>query len=322
MRFLSSLPPFMGLLSTGLAQKQNVELIDPVNRFKDMNLSPPAQGFPILQTSFDVRPDCGEDSYRGTGRLQGLKTLITGGDSGVGRSVVIAFLREGANVAINYLPEEEPDVDDLADFLSGEGLSFERIPGDLLNETFCTELVHEAANRLGGIDIMVQNAAYSGILSGSKWQPITNQSTEQLERIYRTNVFANFFLTRAAVPLLPRGGSIILTTSDIVNSPDSNAVDYGSSKAAISYMIRSLSVQLAPRGIRVNGVAPALIYTPFLASAGFTAEAIAQVAASNPYGRIEQPGELAPIYVNLADPLETYTSGNIWSASGGVPGPV
>ncbi|KAI1653434.1 oxidoreductase [Daldinia decipiens] len=254
---------------------QNVELMDPVNRLKDMNLSPPAQGFPIIQTSFDVRPDCGEDSYRGMGCLQGFKALITGGDLGVGRSVVVAFLREGANVAINYLPKEEPDVDDLADFMSDEGLSFKRIPEDLLNETFCTELVHEAANRLGGIDIMAQNAAYSEILLGLKLQPITNQSTEQLEQIYRTNVFATFFLTRAAVPLLPRGGSTVFTTSEIVNSPDSNAVDYGSSKAAISYMICSLS-----------------------------------------------PGELVPIYVNLADPLETYTGGNIRSTSGGAPGSV
>lgn len=125
-----------------------------------MNLSLPPQGFPILQTSFDVRPDCGEDSYRGRGRLQGLNALITGGDSGIGRSVVIAFLREGANVAINYLPEEEPDVDDLASVLEPEGLKFERIPGNLINETFCAELVHQAANRLGGLDIVVQNAGY------------------------------------------------------------------------------------------------------------------------------------------------------------------
>ncbi|OTB12321.1 hypothetical protein K445DRAFT_378760 [Daldinia sp. EC12] len=322
MRSASVLPVFMGLLGAGLAQNENVTLIDPINRYDNLTLSPPAQGFPILQRDFEVPPDCGETTYVGRGRLQGLNALITGGDSGIGRSVVIAFLREGANVAINYLPEEEPDVDDLADFLQGEGLSFERIPGDLLNETFCTELVHEAAHRLGGLDIMVQNAAYSGILSGESWQPIESQSTEQLERIFRTNVFANFFLTRAAVPLLPRGGSIVFTTSGIINSVDSNAIDYGSSKASISYMIRSLSAQLAPKGIRVNGVAPGLTYSPFLASAGFTAEAISTIGGSNAYGRIEQPAELAPIYVNLADPLATYASGNIWAATGSVPGPV
>ncbi|KAI1483857.1 oxidoreductase [Daldinia eschscholtzii] len=299
MRSASVLPVFMGLLGAGLAQ-------NPINRYDNLTLSPPAQGFPILQRDFEVPPDCGETTYVGRGRLQGLNALITGGDSGIGRSVVIAFLREGANVAINYLPEEEPDVDDLADFLQGEGLSFERIPGDLLNETFCTELVHEAADRLGGLDIM----------------PIESQSTEQLERIFRTNVFANFFLTRAAVPLLPRGGSIVFTTSGIINSVDSNAIDYGSSKASISYMIRSLSAQLAPKGIRVNGVAPGLTYSPFLASAGFTAEAISTIGGSNAYGRIEQPAELAPIYVNLADPLATYASGNIWAATGSVPGPV
>ncbi|KAI1469515.1 oxidoreductase [Daldinia caldariorum] len=286
-----------------------------------MNPPPPGK-FPILQTSFETPPDCGEYSYRGRGRLQGLNALITGGDSGIGRSVVIAFLREGANVAINYLPEEEPDVDDLANFLEGEGLSFERIPGDLLNETFVTELVHEAADRLGGLDIVVPNAGYSGVINGETWRPIEKQSTEQLERIFRTNVFANFFLVRAAVPLLPRGGSFVFTTSGIINTVNSNAVDYGASKASISYMIRSLSAQLAPKGIRVNGVAPSITYSPFLATAGVSKEAIRAISASNAYGRIEQPAELAPIYVNLADPLATYASGNIWAATGSIPGPV
>ncbi|KAI0382466.1 oxidoreductase [Hypomontagnella monticulosa] len=310
----------MSISGLGLAQNtyEDVELIDPISRYKDMNLTIPPQGFPILQTSFDVKPDCGEESYRGRGRLQGLNALITGGDSGIGRGVVIAFLREGANVAINYLPEEEPDVDDLASVLEPEGLTFERIPGNLINETFCAELVHEAANRLGGLDIMVQNAGYSGIVSGSKWQPISNQSTAQLEQIYRTNVFANFFLTRAAVPLLPRGGSIIFTVSGIVYHPDFNAIDYGSSKAAINYMVRSLAGQLAPQGIRVNGVAPSLVYSPFLASSGFTAETVASIAETNTYGRIEQPAELAPLYVDLADPLATFASGSIWSATGAV----
>lgn len=169
----------MGLLSLGLAQQSmfiplklprheantrepepNVQLIDPINRFKDMNLSLPPPSDVVLQSSFEVRPDCGETSYKGNGRLQGLKTLITGGDSGIGRAVVIAFLREGAQVAINYLPEEESDAEDLAKTLEPEGLTFERIPGNLLNETFCANLVKEASDRLGGIDIAILNAAY------------------------------------------------------------------------------------------------------------------------------------------------------------------
>lgn len=143
---------------------EDVQLIDPISRFNDKELSLPPQGFPVLQSDFSVPPDCGENTYVGHGRLQGLNALITGGDSGIGRSVAIAFLREGANVAINYLPEEEPDAQALADLLEAEGLTFERIPGDLLNETFCTELVNEASSRLGGLDIAVLNAGYELIL--------------------------------------------------------------------------------------------------------------------------------------------------------------
>lgn len=162
---------------------------------------------------------------------------------------------------------------------------------------------------------------YPGVIAGPKWNPIANQSTAQLEQIFRTNVFANFFLTRAVVPLLPRGGSLIFTASNIPNSPDPGAIDYGASKAAIIYMVRSLAIQLVDQGIRVNGVAPAITYTPFLATAGFSADTIASVAEGYPYGRIEQPGELAPHYVDLADPLHTFTSGTIYAAAGAVPGP-
>ncbi|KAI1085327.1 oxidoreductase [Whalleya microplaca] len=311
----------MGLFSVASAQKQDVELIDPVNRYSGIEFTMTPGSFPVLQTSMEIRPDSGEETYKGTGRLQGLNVLITGGDSGIGRAVVIAFLREGANVAINYHPDEESDAQDLADFLGREGLTFERIPGDLLNETFCAYLVHEAANRLSGLDILVSNAGYSGVQAGPEWRPIANHSTAQLERLYRTNVFAPFFLTRAAVPLLPRGGSIIFTASGIVSNPEAGAVDYGSSKAAVTHMLRSLAIQLVPQGIRVNGVAPELTYTPFLATCGFTTENITTFAAARPYGRLVQPAELAPLYVSLADPLGTYTSGSIYSGTGTVPGP-
>lgn len=138
---------------------RDVTLRDPINQYGDMNLSLPAPTYPVLQTDFTVPPDCGEESYRGTGRLRGLRALITGGDSGIGRAAVIAYLREGAQVAINYLPGEEPDAQDLADFVEQEGFSIERIPGDLVNETFCAHLVQEAARRLGGLDILIGNAA-------------------------------------------------------------------------------------------------------------------------------------------------------------------
>ncbi|KAI2611647.1 oxidoreductase [Hypoxylon fragiforme] len=308
----------MGLLSLGLAQqKPNVQLIDPINRFKDMNLSLPPPSDVVLQSSFEVRPDCGETSYKGNGRLQGLKTLITGGDSGIGRAVVIAFLREGAQVAINYLPEEESDAEDLAKTLEPEGLTFERIPGNLLNETFCANLVKEASDRLGGIDIAILNAAHPGNLTST----IEHQETSHLERIFRTNVFANFFLVRALTPILPRGGTILFTTSDIVNNPAPTAVDYGASKASISHMIRALAHQLAPRGIRVNGVAPSITYTPALPGGGYTTEFINDFAANSVWGRIEQPAELAPFFVALADPQGSFASATILSTTGGEPGP-
>lgn len=146
------------LLSKALTFTQGVELINPIDRFAQHEITLPAPGFPILQTNFTVPPDCGEDSYYGNGRLQGLNVLITGGDSGIGRATVIAFAREGANVAINYLPDEEPDAQDLEDLLAGEDLSLIRIPGDLDDEDFCAFLVEDAARQLGGLDILIGNA--------------------------------------------------------------------------------------------------------------------------------------------------------------------
>ncbi|QKX63163.1 uncharacterized protein TRUGW13939_10332, partial [Talaromyces rugulosus] len=180
-------------------------------------------------STFKTPPDCGENSYQGTGRLHGLRALIPGGDSGIGRATAIAYAREGTKVAINYMPEES-DAQELVDVLEPKGLTVERIPGNLLNETFYAKLVHEAHMCLGGLDILVSQASFSGYLDSPNYQPISNQSTAQLEQVFRTNVFAGIFLTRAVVPLLPRGGSIIFTTSDMAAEPIPNGVVYGASK--------------------------------------------------------------------------------------------
>ncbi|KAH8706420.1 short-chain dehydrogenase/reductase SDR [Ilyonectria robusta] len=308
------------LLGTAFAARgasPPVELIDPNIRFANKTLELPPQGFPILHTSFQYPPDCGETSYRGSGRLRGMKALITGGDSGIGRSIAIAFLREGAEVAINYLPSEEVDAQTLSDFVEQEGFSIERIPGDLANEAFCAELVTEAHRRLGGLDILVNHAGHAGNLQGPNWRPIHEFDTAELEQIYRVNVFAPLWLTRAAVPLLTPGGSIIVTSSGLNAHPVATSVLYGSSKAAVTHTIRSLAQQLLPLGIRVNGVAPPLTYTPFLATGGFTTQHIAAAAQNSLIGRLAQPAEVAPHYVDIADPTKTYMSGEVVAVLGG-----
>ncbi|KAI9154745.1 oxidoreductase [Paramyrothecium foliicola] len=295
-------------------------LINPVTRFSNLTLALPPPANPVLHTSFQHPPDCGEQSYKGTGRLKGLKALITGGDSGIGRAIAIAFVREGARVAINYLPEEEPDAQAMEHLLESENLSIERIPGNLLDETFCTELVHEAHDRLGGLDILINHAGVSGPMLGPDVRPIGNMSTESLDEIFRVNVFAPLFLTRAAVPLLPAGGSIVFTTSGIAGAPTGPVVEYGASKAAIAHITRSLAQQLSNRGIRVNAIAPGLVYTPFLVGAGFVTDNLTTFAGQAPYGRLIQPVEMSPHYVDLVDPLRTYISGEIVSIQGGLPG--
>ncbi|CAH0057002.1 unnamed protein product [Clonostachys solani] len=304
------------LISAAAQNGSNVELIDPYTRFSDLNLSLPLNAsFPVLQSTFETQPDCGEQAYHGYGRLQGLRALITGGDSGIGRAVVIAYLREGATVTINYLPEEESDAQALSSFVAEEGYTIERIPGDLRNETFCADLVTEAHSRMGGIDIFVGNAGYSGVTAGPNAPNITNHPTEQIQRTFETNFYANLWLARAVVPLLPRGGSIIYTASGTVSNPGPGNLDYGSSKAALVYFMRCLAMQVASSGIRVNAVAPALAYTPFLAASGFTPENLS--GGSSPIGRIEQPVELSPLYVDLAAPDKTYISGEVYTAKGG-----
>ncbi|KAL7959335.1 oxidoreductase [Trichoderma compactum] len=268
-----------------------------------------AAEFPVLQSSLDQRPDCGEASYKGAGRLRGLNALITGGDSGIGRAMVIAYLREGAKVAINYMEEEESDAQDLANFLAKEGLSFERIPGNLLNETFCTWLVNEAHRRLGGLGILVNHAG------SPNWRPIANESTEQFDQVFRTNVYASFFLTRAAVPLLPRGGNVVFTASIVAMEPNAGALAYGVSKVAIVMMVRNLAQQLAEDGIRVNGVAPGFTYTPFLAAGGFNTESVKEISDGTFFRRTARPAELAPLYVSVVDASSSYVSGEIYGNS-------
>jgi NAD(P)-dependent dehydrogenase (short-subunit alcohol dehydrogenase family) len=238
--------------------------------------------------------------------------------------------REGAKVAINYLPYEEPDAEDLARFLAIEGIQIVRIPGSLLDEEFCAELVSKAEKALGGLDILVNNAGYDlnavSLLpnltdesrrTGAYNDDITTYTTAQWDTIFRTNVYTGFWLTRAAVPHMPPGSSIIWTVSDVVANPTSGVHDYAASKGALASLVQTLGISLASKGIRVNGVAPGITYTPILATAGLTTEALNQFAQSLPLRRPAQPVELAPAYVDFADATKTYTSGSILQVNGG-----
>ena len=273
----------------------------------------PNQGFPGLQSNFNPLPDSGETTYVGTGRLTGRRALITGGDSGIGRAVAIAFAREGADIVINYLPEEESDAQVVVELVEAAGRRIVTIPGDLRNESFCANLVQGAVTGLGSLDILVNHAGYI-----RNHLYIGNHTTSQFEQTMRTNVYAPFFVTRAAAPLMPPGSSIIFTASGVAERPAADMVDYAASKAALVSFTKSLAQQLFSYGIRVNAVAPGLTYTPFLSTSGETTESISGVAAVVPAQRIEQPVELAPLYVALAEGVNSYASGSVYSANGGV----
>lgn len=291
-------------------ERQTSPLIDPRTRFPS-NVTLPIQGFPGLLSRWNPRPDSGEETYIGHGRLRGRRALITGGDSGIGRAVAIAFAREGADVVINYLPVEDSDAQETARIIRQAGRQAFTIPGDLRNESFCAELVQRAASRLGGLDIVINNAGFA------RFQPtIHNHSTEVFEQTFRTNVYAPFFITRAAVPLLRPGSAIIFTASALAATGSPTSVDYAATKAALVSFTRSLAQQLWPLGIRVNAVAPGATLTNFLTSQGFTTEMANRLTASVPFGRLAQPVEMAHVYVTLAEGISSYTSGSTYGVDG------
>ncbi|MDW8847716.1 SDR family oxidoreductase [Erwinia sp. MMLR14_017] len=270
------------------------------------------QPVPGLASKMIPVPDHGETSYRGSGRLAGRKALITGGDSGIGRAVAIAYAREGADVAINYLPEEESDAAEVIKLIEAEGRKAFAIPGDIRTEAFCQTLVKEAATRLGGLDILVNNAGRQQFN-----ESIRTLSTEDFDATFKTNVYAMFWITKAAVDYLPRGASIINTSSVQAYQPSDILLDYAQTKACIVAFTKSLAQQLGEEGIRVNAVAPGPFWTPLQSSGGQPQEKVKQFGASAPLGRPGQPAEIAPLYVTLASTESSYTSGQVWCTDGG-----
>ena len=264
----------------------------------------------------DPLPDHGETSYRGSGRLSGKRALITGGDSGIGAAAAIAFAREGADVAINYLPQEQEDADKIIALIQAEGRKAVAIPGDLRDEDFCKFLVSQAVEELGGLDVLVNNAGRQQFC-----EKLEDLTTEDFDATMKTNVYAPFWVTRAALPHLKAGASIIITSSVQAFSPSDILFDYAQSKAANVAFAQSLAKQLAPRGIRVNAVAPGPIWTPLQPSGGQKSEDLPEFGQSTPLGRAGQPTELAPAYVFLASPESSYVVGATIPVTGGMPTP-
>jgi NAD(P)-dependent dehydrogenase (short-subunit alcohol dehydrogenase family) len=260
----------------------------------------------------DPRPDHGETSYRGSGRLLGRKVLITGGDSGMGRAAAIAYAREGADVAINYFPSEEPDAREVIDLIKAEGRTGVAIPGDLRDEAFCQDLVAKAVSGLGGLDTLVSNAGRQ-----QAHDSILDISTEQFDWTMKTNIYAPFWIIKAALPHLKPGSVIIATTSEQAYDPTPDLYDYAQTKAATMNFIKSLAKQLASRGIRVNGVAPGPIWTPLQVSGGASQQKLEKFGGQTPMGRPGQPAELASIYVQLAAADASYATGQVYGSAGG-----
>ena len=289
---------------------------NPVTRFPD--ITPPQQDQP--EPGLDARlipgTDRGEDSYTGTGRLTDRKALITGSDSGIGAAVAIAFAREGADVALSYLPAEEEDAQRVCSLIRDAGRRAVALPGDLADRDYCREVVRQAAAELGGLDAVVNNAGRQVAV-----EDISDLTDEQWESTFRTNIHALFRISQAALEYLEPGSTIVNSTSVQAYSLSAHLIDYASTKAAINNFTKGLATQLAPRGIRVNAVAPGPIWTPLQVSDGQPKEALPHFGKNTPLGRAGQPTELAPAYVFLTSSESSYVIGETLNVNGGQPTP-
>ncbi|MGB5952469.1 MAG: SDR family oxidoreductase [Ornithinimicrobium sp.] len=281
-------------------------------------ITPPVQDqdMPGLDATLEPRADRGEESYRGTGRLTGRKALITGGDSGIGAAVAIAFAREGADVAINFLPAEERDADAIIELIEAEGQVGVAIPGDITDRAFCAELVDTAVQTLGGLDILVNNAGKQVSIP-----TLDEVSDEQFDLTMKTNVYAMFWITKAALPHMPAGSAIIQSSSVQAYSPSEHLIDYATTKAAMNAFTKGLAKQCAPNGVRVNAVAPGPIWTPLQVVEGQPKDALPEFGLGTPLGRAGMPVELAPAYVFLASPESSYVVGETLNVNGGLDSP-
>ncbi|MEH3121927.1 MAG: SDR family oxidoreductase [Sphingomonas phyllosphaerae] len=296
----------------GAAPAPAVPLRDPRSKYTSQPFPEQRQPWPALQGKMTPRPDSGETSYRGSGRLAGRKALVTGGDSGIGRAAAIAFAREGADVAINYYPTEEPDAREVKALIEQAGRKAVLLPADIRSEKACTKLVADAVRQLGGLDLLVNNAAYQ-----QSKADISEISDEQMVRTFETNIFAMFRIAKAAIPSMPPGSVIINTGSVNSYDPGEELLDYASTKGAILIFTKGLAKQLAKKGIRVNMVAPGPIWTPLQVAGGQLPGKMGEFGQDTPMGRAGQPAELAPLYVALAEDGTSFSTGTAVGAHGG-----
>ena len=289
---------------------------NPVTQYTNENFSDRQQGWPGLDTKMTPKADHGEDTYRGSGRLEGRKALITGGDSGIGRAVAIAYAREGVDVAINYHPEEQKDAESVRKLIEDAGRKAVLLPCDLMDEDATRRMVNDAVEKLGGLDILVNN--------GSRQQycdDIADLTSADFDATFKTNVYAMFWITQEALPHMPAGSTIINTSSIQAYKPSDHLLDYATTKAAINTFSKGLAQQLAPKGIRVNVVAPGPFWTPLQVSGGQPKEALPEFGQSTPMGRSGQPAEVAGAYVYLASAESGYVTGETLNINGGMLSP-
>ena len=298
--------------SPDTTETDQLVLQNPVTRYP--KISPPAEKQPGTGFDADLTPnaDLGEKSYRGTGRLEGRRALITGGDSGIGAATAIAFAREGADVAITYLEQEQEDADKVVSLVEAAGRRAVAVPGDLRDREFAKTLVEKVVDELSGLDILVNNGGKQVAQN-----ELADIDDEQLEATFDINILAMFRLVRAALPHLEPGATIINTTSVQAYDPSPTLLDYASTKAAINNFTKGLAQSLAPKGIRVNAVAPGPIWTPLQPSGGQLTEDLPEFGHDTALGRAGQPTEVAAVYVFLASPESSYVVGETLNVNGG-----
>jgi NAD(P)-dependent dehydrogenase (short-subunit alcohol dehydrogenase family) len=294
------------------ARSDQYTMQNPVDQYQAPPFDSQTQPEPGLAKDMKPKPDHGEDSYKGLGRLKGRKALVTGADSGIGRATAIAFAREGADVVLNYLPEEEPDAKEVVELIQATGQKVVTCPGDLKDENFCKQLIETTVQELGGIDILANIAGRQIAV-----ESIDDVTTDQFDTTFKTNIYALFWICKYALPHMPAGASIINTASIQAYQPSPTLLDYASTKAAIVAFSRALAKQLGEKGIRVNVVAPGPVWTPLQPSHGQPEEKIPEFGTQSLYGRPGQPAEVAPAYVFLASQESSFITAEVIGVTGG-----
>ncbi|RVT90381.1 SDR family oxidoreductase [Sphingomonas crocodyli] len=301
-----------GLAQDGETASGSAELVDPRTRYRTEPFPEQRQPWPALASKMNPPPDHGETSYKGSGRLLGRRALITGGDSGIGRAAAIAFAREGADVAINYYPSEEPDAREVVALIRKAGRKAVALPADIRTKEACERLVADAVRGLGGLDLLVNNAAYQQSKAS-----ILDVSDDEFDQTFKTNIYAPFRISKAAIPHMKPGSVIINTASVNSYDPGEELLAYASTKGAILIFTKGLAKQLVKQGIRVNAVAPGPIWTPLQVAGGQLPGKLGEFGQDTPLGRAGQPAELAPLYVMLASQEASYSTGTVVGAHGG-----